>query len=169
MDCVLLIKYAFATHLLPLKTMNMLKNSAVALTVGLMTTGLVAGFAPQAKADYQSFTLSPGFMPDPQVGTGLSGGPRSTPDCGWVDSANAPDHVVRLPQAFSYLRAHVQSQGDVTLLIEGPDGRFCSDDVNGLMPEISGYWPAGTYNVWIGDFVGNSAGSYRYQLFLTEY
>lgn len=146
--------------------MNILKHSAIALSACAMTTGLTIGVAQQANADYQSFSLAPGFMPDPQIGSGYSGGPRQTSDCGFVDTTQAPDHVVRLAQPFSFLRASVESSGDVTLLIEGPDGRFCSDDVNGLMPEISGYWPAGTYNVWIGDW---DRGGYRYQFHLSEF
>jgi hypothetical protein len=147
--------------------MNLFKQSAIVLSVCTLSCGAVLGMAQTVQADdYESFALSPGFVPDPQVGTGASGGPRQTTDCGFVDTANAPDHVVYLYEPFNFLRAYVQSSGDVTLLIEGPDGRFCSDDVNGLMPEISGFWPAGTYNVWIGDW---DHGTYPYQLYLTEY
>lgn len=149
--------------------MNIFKSSATILTTCLMTAGLVTGSVQEAKAAYENFTLAPGFTPEPVSGSGLSGGSRQTADCGFVDAANAPDHVINVTQPFSFLRAHVEAEGDVTLLIEGPDGRFCSDDVNGLMPEISGSWPAGTYRVWIGDFEGNSRGEYQYQLFLTEY
>jgi hypothetical protein len=149
--------------------MNIVKNSAAVLAACALSTGVVLGLPQVAKADYQSFSLAPGFTPDPQVGTGLSGGTRSTNDCGYVDASNAPDHVVTLTRPFSFLRASVEASGDVTLLVTGPDGRFCSDDANGLMPEISGYWPAGTYNIWVGDFVGNGNGTYRYQLFLSEY
>lgn len=146
--------------------MNIVKNSVRALSVVALSTGLAVGIAAQVRADYQSFGLAPGFMPDPQIGNGYSGGPRQTNDCGFVDTTNAPDHVVQLYQPFNFLRATVQSQGDVTLLIEGPDGRYCSDDANGLMPEIAGYWPAGTYNVWIGDWDQNG---YRYEFSLSEY
>jgi hypothetical protein len=149
--------------------MNIVQRSAAVLATCAMTTGVVATVVQPARADYQSFTLSPGFVPDPQIGTGLSGGTRPTPDCGYVDQANAPDHVVTLNSSFSFLRASVQATGDVTLLIEGPDGRFCSDDVNGLMPEISGPWPAGTYYIWIGDFVGSPTGAYSYELYLSEF
>jgi len=150
--------------------MNILKNSAIALTTCALSAGIVFGLPQQAKAqDYGSFSLAPGFQPDPQMGTGLSGGGRSTSDCGYVDSADAPDHVLTVTEDFSYLRAVVEAPGDVTLLVEGPDGRFCSDDVNGLMPEISGYWPTVTYQIWIGDFAGPSQGTHRYQLFLSEY
>jgi len=150
--------------------MNIFQRSAVVMATCAMTTGAIATVVEPARAqDYQPFTLSPGFVPDPQIGTGLSGGTRPTPDCGYVDQANAPDHVVTLTNSFNFLRASVEATGDVTLLIEGPDGRFCSDDVNGLMPEISGYWPAGTYYVWIGDFVGSPTGAYRYELYLSEF
>lgn len=149
--------------------MNIFKRSAAVLAIGAIGTGITLGLPQAAKADYQSFNLAPGFTPDPQVGTGLSGGTRSTSDCGYVDASNAPDHVVTLTRPFEFLRASVEAPGDVTLLITGPDGRFCSDDANGLMPEVSGYWSAGTYSIWIGDFVGDSSGTYRYQLMLSEY
>jgi hypothetical protein len=149
--------------------MNILKRSAAVLAIGAIGSGIVLGLPQVAKADYQSFNLAPGFTPDPQIGTGLSGGTRSTSDCGYVDATNAPDHVITLARPFEFLRASVEAPGDVTLLITGPDGRFCSDDANGLMPEVSGYWSAGTYNVWIGDFVGDGSGTYRYQLMLSEY
>lgn len=146
--------------------MNVFKTVITTLSAVTLSSGLAVGMAQQVRADYQSFGLAPGFTPDPQTGTGYSGGGRSTNDCGFVDSYDAPDHVVQLYQPFSFLRASVDAPGDVTLLIEGPDGRYCSDDANGLMPEISGYWPAGTYSVWVGDW---DQGGYRYRLNLSEY
>jgi hypothetical protein len=147
----------------------MLNRSAVALTACLLSASVLISTPQTARADdYESFTLAPGFTPDPEVGTGLSGGGRSTPDCGFVDAAESPDHILTLSRPFNYLRASVEAEGDVTLLVTGPDGRYCSDDVHGLMPEISGYWPAGTYYIWIGDFVGDPTGTYRYALCLTE-
>lgn len=148
-----------------MKLMNILKHAAT-VSVLAISSGIAISLPQPARADYQSFGLTPGFTPDPQIGTGYSGGSRSTDDCGFVDSANSPDHVVQLNQPFSFLRASVNAPGDVTLLIEGPDGRYCSDDANGLMPEIAGYWPAGTYSVWIGDW---DQGGYRYQFSLSEF
>lgn len=146
--------------------MNIFKVSTAVLSTCALSVGLTVGVVSEARADYQSFSLAPGFQPDPQVGTGHSGGDRVTSDCGNVDTASAPDHVVYLSTNFSFLRAAVNSPGDVTLLVEGPGGRICSDDVNGLMPEISGSWSAGTYNVWIGDWDG---GYHRYELSLSEF
>lgn len=113
-------------------------------------------------------TLMPGFAPDPQVVTGRSGGSRVTTDCGSVKSTHAPDYVLTLSQPFEFLRASVQAEGDVTLMVEGPTGRICSDDVNGLMPEISGAAPVGTYSFWIGDYRENSERGYRYRLVFSE-
>lgn len=149
--------------------MNILKISATVLAICAVSTGANFGFSDVAKADdYESFSLAPGFEPQPAVGTGLSGGTRSTSDCGFVDVADAPDHIITLTQPFSFLRATVEAEDDVTLLIAGPDGTVCSDDVNGLLPEIAGSWSPGTYSVWVGDFVGDRAGTYRYQITFSE-
>lgn len=160
--------------------MNIVKTVTVALTACAMTTGMALTLPQAAHAeDYESFTLAPGFNPNPVVGTGLSGGTRLV-DCHtnesrgqtvvrtYVDAADAPDHVLTVTRPFSSLRASVQAEGDVTLLIQGPDGTYCSDDVEDLMPSISGDWPTGTYNIWVGDFVGDGSGTYRYELILTQ-
>lgn len=152
--------------------MNLRKVSATVLATGLVSLGLVMAGTTSAHAeDYESFTLRPGFLPDPVVGTGLSGGPRNVGDCGWVDTANAPDHVLALSQPFSYLRLYVVAPGDVTLYMQnaGTGETICVDDSNGtLLPDFSSSWPAGTYNIWIGDFENNSSGTYRYQMYITE-
>ena len=114
--------------------------------------------------DYCDFTLAPGFESDPAIGTGVSGGEEFTDDCGFIDTT--PDHIVTVTEEFSHLVARVESPGDVTLLIDGPDGRYCSDDAEGVLPSIYGPWPAGTYEVWIGDWEG--ADGFPYSLVLTE-
>lgn len=142
---------------------SLFSSSAIARVTGFTSLVLLA-IATPVHAAYESFTLSPGFRPDPAVGTGESGGSRQT-SCGYVDSAGAPDHVLTLQDAFEYLRVSVESEGDVSLLIEGPGGQICSDDVVGLLPEVEGYWPEGTYRFWIGDF--NQAG-YDYTLRISQ-
>jgi hypothetical protein len=149
--------------------MHIFKNSAAVITICALSGGAILGFPQLAKADYQSFSLAPGFTSDQAIGTGLSGGSNFTTDCGYIDAADAPDHVITLTRPFSFLRVGVEAEGDVTLIVTGPDGRYCSDDVNGAMPEISGAWPAGTYEVWVGDWEGNnSSGTYHYQLSFSE-
>lgn len=119
--------------------------------------------------DYCSFVIEPGFLPDPLTSTGVSGGPTQTPDCGNIDGT--PDHEITITQDFASLRMHVESQGDVTLLVEGPFGRVCSDDVVGLLPEIQRDFPAGTYQVWVGDWQGTWSmdGASPYTFHVTEY
>jgi hypothetical protein len=149
--------------------MKIFKYVAIALLTNLVMFGLIVGTTQPARPDDKSIDLTPGFSPDPQVSVGMSGGSHATSDCGYVKPANAPNLILTLAAPFRFLRASVQADGDVTLLVEGPNGhRICSDDVNGLMPEISGAAAAGTYKIWIGDFVGNPEGSYQYQLVLRE-
>ncbi|WP_038026040.1 hypothetical protein [Synechococcus sp. PCC 7336] len=137
------------------------------LARGCALSAIVAVALPlAAEAQYENFYLSPGFTPDPAVGTGMSGGTVNTGDCGYIDTT--PDHVLTVTKPFQYLKAYVDAPGDVTLLVTGPDGRFCRDDEVGLLPQLWGTWPAGTYQIWIGDFVGSGSGTYPYSLYLTE-
>ncbi|NER78342.1 MAG: hypothetical protein F6K42_01955 [Leptolyngbya sp. SIO1D8] len=148
--------------------MNVFKTSTTLLTAGVLSLGMVAIAAPQVRAEYETFELAPDFYPDPAVGTGISGGERTTEACGFIDTADAPDHTLYLNEEFDYLRVYVESAGDVTLYMEWVETGevICVDDSNGtLLPEFEGTWPAGTYNIWIGDF--DQAG-YPYQLYITE-
>ncbi|MCU0567247.1 MAG: hypothetical protein MUF49_11690 [Oculatellaceae cyanobacterium Prado106] len=148
--------------------MEMPKHLAAALTACFVTTGLLICSAVQARADLKTLSLEPGFSTSPEVIQGKSGGLRETADCGFVKAADAPDAVITLTQPFTTLRASVQAAGDVTMLIEGPNGRVCSDDVNGLMPEVTGSAPIGTYRIWIGDYVGQPESGFTYRLTLSE-
>lgn len=102
--------------------------------------------------------LSTGFMPDPHTTTGTAGGPlmASTldPNCRG-NVPNAPQHTLMLGTDFQSLRVMVNSQADATLVIRGPDGVYrCNDDSDGLMPEVTGAFSPGTYQVWVGVFAG---------------
>lgn len=123
-------------------------------------------------AQYENFNLSPGFLPDPAVGTGVAGGPVDAsslgntshgPCVGQIDST--PDHVMTLSSSFSYLKVSATSNADTSLVIKGPGGTRCNDDTNGLDPAISGSWGAGRYEIYIGDVDGRSG---SYTLSITE-
>jgi len=90
----------------------------------------------------------------PHSVTGQSGGNSYTNDCGYV--SDVASYAFRLTEATSDLSATVSSSAigaDMTLTIKGPDGRICLDDTNtGLMPSHEGSWPAGDYQVWVGDW-----------------
>ena len=149
--------------------MNALKTSATMLAGCLLSVGLVATVAPQARADYETFTIEPGFLPAPLIGTGISGGGDHVEGCGYVAGVDSPDHILYIDAHFDYLRLYVDSPGDVTLYMENLDTGeiICVDDSNGtLLPDFSSEWPVGTYYIWIGDF--DQAG-YPYELYITEF
>jgi hypothetical protein len=152
--------------------MKLLKPTAIALITGTLTLGIIVGVSSPTQADdYETLSITPGFVPDPVVGTGLSGGSRYTADCGYVNR-NAPDHILYVEDDFDYLRLYIEASDDVTLLMENEatGETICIDDSDdSLLPEYEGYFQEGTYRVWIGDFVGNSRGTYRYQLYITEF
>lgn len=139
-----------------------------AVLTSLTAAESTIGLAQQVSANSEVFTLAPGFSTASYVGVGTSGGSRETPDCGFTSASDAPNLILNITAPFSYLRATVLAQGDVTLLVEGPNGRICSDDVNGLMPEIAGPVPVGTYNIWVGDYLEKPESGFPYQLTLTE-
>ena len=157
--------------------MNWIKTSALVLVISWIGGSSIAFSSIEVRAsipqlepqyteyeDYEDFDLSPGFAPDPRIGSGTSGGSEDSQNCGKIDST--PDHLLSLAGDFAFLRISVSAPGDVTLLLEKPNGeKVCADDANGgILPEISGAYPAGLYKIWVGDW-GNS---YDYELHITQ-
>ena len=112
--------------------------------------------------------LATGFLPDPQLLDGTSGGSlhagsldigKATSCEGWVNSA--PNHMLTLSTEFNYLRLDVSSQGDTTLVVHGPNGWSCNDEMNGLNPRVEGPFTAGTYRIWVGSYDHGQAHAYR--------
>ncbi|MBN1946368.1 MAG: hypothetical protein JW797_11880 [Bradymonadales bacterium] len=123
---------------------------------------------------YGTVNLSAGFMPDPQTLSGNSGGPlsaRDIADTAWGSCrgyvSDQPDHILNVGSNMNYLRIDVQSQGDTTLVIQGPDGWRCNDDTVGLNPRIDGAWMAGTYRIWVGSYASGTQTPYT--ITFTEY
>ena len=89
---------------------------------------------------------------------GISGGERSVDDFGATPTGPCrgmtdiiPSHALTLSQEVEFMRITVLGSGDTTMLLEGPTGRLCADDVNGVDPELSGnFWPAGEYEIFVG-------------------
>ncbi|ACL73676.1 hypothetical protein Tgr7_2601 [Thioalkalivibrio sulfidiphilus HL-EbGr7] len=132
-----------------------------------------ASLPGSASGDYESVVLAPGFEPDPRILTGTSGGGTDAasmgssyhgPCVGKIDGT--PDHVVTLSNEFAYLKLHVLSDADTSLVIRGPDGLRCNDDTDGLNPVVQGRWPAGRYEVFVGSV---AEGFHRYRLRVTEF
>ncbi|MEI8259744.1 MAG: proprotein convertase P-domain-containing protein [Deltaproteobacteria bacterium] len=109
-------------------------------------------------------TLSPGFMPDPQTLSGVSGGmlqaQQLSPSCrGWI--GQQPNHVMNLAAGFSFLRVYVESPSDTTLVIRGPNGQFmCNDDAWGLNPDLDAAYGPGQYMIWVGAYSQTTPGPY---------
>lgn len=135
---------------------------------------------PLAKAQSNSrgaeIILSPGFQPNPQVFHYIAGGSNpayeltdNTLDCtGYI--YDAPDHRLYLQSAFDYLRIHVDSSVDTTLVIYGhPYGSWiCDDDSDGWNPVIAGeQWRAGWYDIYVGTYWQEDFGS-DYSLTISE-
>lgn len=112
----------------------------------------------------QQVKISPNFKPDPITLTGKSGGPNKS-NCGNI--AAAPNQVIQVTQSFPYLRLTVEGSGQPTLLIDGPGGKYCvlADSYSGGKPEITGFWQAGTYSLYVGDL---SQGQYNYTLLISQ-
>lgn len=136
-------------------------------TIAIATTASL-GFVPAAIAQipsspiFESVQVSPRFRPDPLVLRGISGGSTAAsrvaqreqtatgPCVGFVDGS--PDHTMTLDNSFDFLSVEVQSSEDTTLVIRGPGGAWCNDDISGKNPGIAGEWLAGTYQIWIGSY-----------------
>lgn len=91
----------------------------------------------------------------PVTTEGQSGGGVDSNDCGFVPSA--PQAVINVSERMNYLRMSVESEGgNPTLLVKGPNGRFCilADSGNGA--SMSGVWMPGTYEVYVGDEQGQN-------------
>ena len=125
---------------------------------------------------FEDIAIAPRFTQKEIQLRGISGGGvetqkksgrkvTETGDCiGFIDAE--PDHKITLTKPFKYLNMQVKSSGDTILLVRGPGGSWCSDDVSDRNPEIGGDWLEGTYEVWVGSYEENT--SFPYLLQLTE-
>lgn len=121
-------------------------------------TGTTANFAP--------VNVAPGFVPDPMVVSGTSGGAESATSLGsgcigFI--ATTPDHFLQVGGAgIPSLRVMAKSETDTTIVVRRPDGTFmCNDDSDGFNPMVEGNFPPGQYRVWIGSYAQGQNGSYR--------
>ncbi|MEA5594542.1 hypothetical protein [Rivularia sp. UHCC 0363] len=126
-----------------MKKSTLIKFAPIVLTISLILTSvqLVQAEIIQIERDFQ---------PDPLILNGESGGTEKS-NCGNISAQ--PNRVIQVAESFPYLRLTVESTGKPTLLIDGPEGRFCvlADSYSQDKPEISGYWQAGEYSLYIGE------------------
>jgi hypothetical protein len=115
-------------------------------------------------AEIPSVAISPKLQSDPLVLNGKSGGNVNS-NCGNISAT--PSQIIQVTKSLPYLRLSVDSPGQPTLLIDGPGGRFCvlADSYSGSKPELSGYWQAGNYSLYIGEL---SQQQYNYTLSISQ-
>jgi hypothetical protein len=156
-------------------------NRGIRLSLSLVTlcctpASHVIANAQEVSPIFGDVTINQQFSPDPWILKGMSGGSESSnqiagrsetatgPCTGFVDET--PDHTLALTSKFDYLKLQVQSPQDTTIVIQGPGGTWCNDDLNGKNPGIVGEWLSGKYQIWVGSY---EKGKYfPYTLQITE-
>jgi hypothetical protein len=126
-----------------MKTLRLLAIVPTALVMSLFFTEANLAQTPTVQINRNS-------QPDPLVLNGKSGGTVKS-NCGNITTE--PNQVIQVTESLPYLRLTVESEGQPTLLINGPGGRFCvmPDIYSGDKPELSGYWQAGKYSLYVGE------------------
>lgn len=153
-----------------------IRVSLIMVTLGVISALHTGSNAQEAPPIFGDVTINRKFSPDPLVVRGMSGGSvagkqisgrietPTGPCTGFVDET--PDHTIKLTSNFDYLKLQVQAPQDTTIIVKGPGGTWCNDDLDGKNPGISGEWLAGNYEIWIGSY---EKGKYfPYTLKITE-
>lgn len=124
-------------------------------------------------AEHGEITLQSGFSPDPVVvdvraGGGLAADSAADSMCrGYADAA--PDYQLTFEAGNAFdLYIYAQSEGDATLIVNGPDGGWaCNDDQDGLNPGLVFENPtSGVYDIWVGTYW--EGGDTDARLFISE-
>ncbi|MGV0026230.1 hypothetical protein [Phormidesmis priestleyi] len=143
-----------------------------ALVLTTFVGGAIVTTPAQAQSPpmFQNATLSPKFSPDPTNLKGITGGSVSAKEvAGRADSPTggclgfmdaSPNHTIELKAFFKYLKIQTQSSEDTTIVIKGPGGVWCNDDLQDKNAGIEGEWLAGSYQVWVGTYNKDKATPY---------
>ncbi|WP_188054007.1 hypothetical protein [Sphingosinithalassobacter sp. CS137] len=129
---------------------------AAMLLVGTVTPALAQNVG--ADPNYGERSLSSGFTPDPFTVRMTSGGSVSASNAAGGCSGyitDAPDLRLRFDAGSLPLIISTQSQDDVTLVVNAPDGRwYCDDDSgDGLNALVRFNSPrSGRYEIWVGSY-----------------
>ncbi len=116
-------------------------------------------------SNFGTVNLEPGFVPDPKVVNGTSGGGIDANTlqagcAGWV--SQTPDHILAASGNFTNLRVMAHSTGDITLVVQKPDGSYlCNDDTEGTDPVVAAAMPQGNYKIWIGSYEQGTNSQYQ--------
>ncbi|HLO85005.1 MAG TPA: hypothetical protein VK203_08355 [Nostocaceae cyanobacterium] len=133
----------------------------------LLATLIALAAVPVAAqtSNFGTIKLSPGFEPATGKVSGYTSGSYSLSAISNRDRDKKlcvgfgdpkPDHVLVLEKDFEKLTILINSGGDTTLLVKGPDDNTirCGDDT-GKSKDASvsdRNWKSGTYRIWVGAF-----------------
>ncbi|MEH2174896.1 hypothetical protein [Nostoc sp.] len=128
------------------------------------TLAMSLAFTEANLAQTPTIQINRNSQPDPLILNGKSGGTVKS-NCGNITTE--PSQVIQVTESLPYLRLTVESKGKPTLLIDGPGGRFCvlADSYSGGKSELSGYWQAGKYSLYVGEL---SPQQYTYNLSISQ-
>ncbi len=124
---------------------------------------LVATLSMGSVASAQQIVQPP--LSSPLELTGQTGGPEASA-CGNIDPRAS--QTIKVTESFTSLNFQVESEGDFTLLITGPNGfRECvlADNSTGGGIEAPGLLTEGEYQVFVGDRKGER---HPYTLLITQ-
>lgn len=111
------------------------------------------GVAASAAAQDESFTLGAGFLPDPMVGSGTSGGDvdADVHGEGCVGMVGvAPNHVLTVESEVA-LSITVESAADTTLVVTTGRVSWCDDDSGSAAnPQVDVVLAPGEYEIYVG-------------------
>ncbi|BAZ79566.1 hypothetical protein PN497_15535 [Sphaerospermopsis kisseleviana CS-549] len=140
-----------------MKTLKLLTFVPATLVMSLVFNQAVLAQTPFIQINKQLPT-------DPLVVNGISGGTVQS-NCGNITTQ--PSQVLQVQESLPYLRLTVEGQGQPTMLIDGPGGRFCvlADNYSAKKPELSGFWQAGNYLLYVGNL---SPGKHNYALSISQ-
>ncbi|WP_298160510.1 peptidase S1 [Brevundimonas sp.] len=149
---------------------TVLLASAVAAALMSCAATSAAAQDPSASASSGGMRARAGFTPDPIRVSIYSGGSVDASRLGGACVgmiASAPDYEFTYTAGSFPLSFGVTSDGDTSLIINGPDGRwYCNDDAEGLNPILTwGRPPSGSYDIWVGAVGGRAASA---TLYITE-
>lgn len=110
-----------------------------------------------------SVTLAPGFAPDPTLVVGNAGGPVDATTFGAMcrgTIATTPNVTLTTTAMIPNLRVVVNAPSDTTLVVRLANGQvLCDDDSGGnLNPLVSGSFPPGQHQVYVGTFSPSDRG-----------
>ena len=127
----------------PLHYTLLITTTFATILFGLTTTRSLA----------QSISVN-GQLSNPITSEVTSGGNVDSGDCGLI--SDTPQEVIQVTEKMNYMRMTLEgASSNATLLVEGPDGRFCLLPDSGQEPSLSGVWVSGEYKIYVGDKEGD--------------